>query len=181
MMKEGARHQERSDLGLDSKRERAEHILTQLRDYAEQGYLFHGGKTRVDVLEPRQAHDDDPDRRTGKARAVYATDDIRIPIVMALFEKADPALSGWQSSYTTAEDGTLLVSGENCTLTQGFIHVLPPETFESEGDEHDRETLSFAPVAPIDIIPVDADVLAFLDGISIDPVLMQNAPQSAER
>lgn len=160
---------------------KTEHALCELKRYAGEGYLFHGGKTRVDVLEPRQAHDVDPDRKTGKACAVYATDDIHIPIVMALFAKADSVLPDWHSSYTTEADGTLVVSGENCTFTKGYVHVLSPDTFESEGDERDRETLSFVPVTPIAVVEVEPEILNLLDGISIDPVLMQNAPLSAER
>ncbi len=144
--------------------------LTRLKSYLAEGYLLHGSKNRIEVLEPRQATDDNPERKTGKAHAIYAEDgDLRIPIVRALFAEKDPVPRSWRAGYSThGPDTPIIVTGENCTFTPGFVHVLPPDTFEVEGDEGDNERISRVPVASIDIIEVDPSILDELPGIKID-------------
>ena len=57
------------------------------------------------------------------------------------------------------------VRGEDATFTNGFVCILPAETFEKGGDEEDRGLISRIPVAPIDIIPVDPTILSLLPNI----------------
>lgn len=134
--------------------------LDRLRDYLAQGYLLHGTKKRLAVLEPRQSSDDDPKRITGKAFAIYAEkEDVRIPILMALFDKADKSAGGWRSSYSQRGDGPLVVSGENCRFTAGYVYVLPPDTFEQEGTENDREYISRSAIRPVAVIEVTPEIL----------------------
>jgi hypothetical protein len=144
--------------------------LARLERYLADGYLLHGSKKRIEILEPRQSRDDDPTRIAGNSNAVYAEGvDVRIPILKALFEKDDPTLNGWRSGYSTQGPGTpILVVGENYRFGSGFVHVLPRDTFEIEGDERDQEYVSRAPVAPIDVIEVDPGILELLDGVTRD-------------
>ncbi len=137
--------------------------LERLEAYLAQGFLLHGSKRRLETVEPRQATDTDPDRKSGKANAVYAeAHDVRIPILMALFDKLDPELPGWRSGYHAYGEGPIEVEGENYTFTKGFVHVLPRGSFEAEGDETDREYLSRVPVTPVDVIEVDASMIDHL-------------------
>lgn len=141
-----------------------------LREYLARGYLLHGGKSRVDLLEPRQSTDSDPDRVAGKAHAIYAeAHDVRIPIIMALFDRKDHSVHSWSSGYSAhGPDSTMTLSGKNYAFTRGFVHVLPADTFETEGDEHDNELISRTPVEPIAIIEVDASILDILDNIEYE-------------
>lgn len=149
-------------------KEKGRETIEKLKSYLEQGYVLHGGKNRADTLEPRQAEDDDPERKAGKAVAIYAeAHDLRIPIFMALFDQKDPS-RGWQSSYSAQGDGPMQISGENYTFTPGYIYVLPRDTFEVEGDEIDSELISRQPVTPIDVIEIDPSILKDLEGITID-------------
>lgn len=145
-------------------------VIALLGEYLKKGYLLHGGKKKLAIIEPRQATDDDPKRTTGKALALYAEkNDVRIPIFMALFAKKNPLLRGWTSEYSSHEPGgTMTIRGDNYTFTKGFIHVLPPNTFLTEGDEHDKEYISRVPVTPIEIIPIDPSVLSELENIIIE-------------
>jgi hypothetical protein len=151
---------------IETKAEDVEKI-EKLEEYLRAGYLLHGGKKKLETLTPQQATDTDPNRTTGKALAIYAEKhDIRIPIVMALFDRKDPGVRSWRSRYSShGPDSTMVIGGRNCTFTKGYVYVLPPDTFEREGDESDEELISRAPVTPIDIIEVHPSILNHLKGI----------------
>jgi hypothetical protein len=144
-------------------------VFEKLKAYAKQGYLFHGSKEKVNVLEPRRAKDDDPNDKVGNLHAVYATADIRIPIVMALFDEKDHSKNGWRSFYET-KDEKMTVGGENITFTPGYIHVLPKESFQKteDVDKDMEETVSYVPVTPVDIIQITPEVLNLIPGITYD-------------
>lgn len=143
--------------------------VAKLRDYLEQGYLLHGSKEKLDIIEPRKAADTNPDRTTGQALAIYAeASDIRVPILMALFAEKDPSKKSWRSSYSAQGNGTMKVGGENYMFTPGYVYVLPSETFVTEGDEHDREFISRVNVVPKNVVPVDPSILSELDGIEFE-------------
>jgi hypothetical protein len=143
--------------------------IERLESYLKSGYLLHGGKRRLEMLEPRQATDSDPERTTGKAFAIYAEDtDVRVPVVMALFDRKDPSVWEWRSGYSAHGIGsTMTLTGKNCTFTKGYVHVLPRESFEREGDEHDNELISRKPVEPVDIIEVTPSIIDSLKGMDI--------------
>src|SRR5687768_13589766 len=90
--------------------------MKKLGDYVEKGYLLHGSKKKLDLLEPRQASDTDESRYIGHQKAVYATRDPGIAILMSLFAKKDPGLEGWSSFYHKTGDG-FRAGGENITFT----------------------------------------------------------------
>lgn len=139
--------------------------LEQLRSYLAQGYLLHGSKQKLEVIKPRQSTDDDPERISGKSLAVYAADSIATPILKALFAKKDLEKEGWRSAYTGDKDH-LVVTGENCTLTPGYVHVLPRDSFKEE-HESSADLISYSPVTPIDVIEVDPSILDELTGLEI--------------
>jgi hypothetical protein len=141
-------------------------ILDQLQDYLKQGYLLHGSKEKLSVVEPRQASDNDPDRKTGKAFAVYAeAHDIRIPILMALFSEKDPSKRSWSSSYSVTGNEPMKVTGVNCTFSSGYVYVLPKDSFTKEGGANDFEYISLSPVTPTEVFEVDPSILSELHDI----------------
>ncbi|MDO8603840.1 MAG: hypothetical protein Q7K40_00270 [bacterium] len=142
--------------------------LQKLEGYVSQGFLLHGSKNKIEVLEPRQAQDDNHDRKSGNLNAVYATDDIRISIFMALFAKKDADKNGWRAFYNSTNEDEMSVGGENVTFTPGYIHVLPGEKFRKVDDKNSKEIVAYEPVAPIDVVQVTPDIAAYLSGINYD-------------
>ena len=142
--------------------------IDQLRKFLEQGYLLHGTKEKLAVVEPRQASDNDPERKTGKAFAIYAeAHDIRVPILMALFDEKDKSKRSWSSSYSAEGNGPMKVTGENCILTPGYVYVLPKESFVREGGDNDYEYVSYTPVTPVTAIEVEPSLLDEFTDIEI--------------
>jgi hypothetical protein len=142
--------------------------FSRLQEYAAQGYLFHGSKSRVEVLEPRQARDGDGTRKLTNMRGVYATDHIEIPVFMALKAPQD-AEKSWTSGYSHNHgDETFSMHGNNTVLTPGWVHVLPRDTFEVLEEGGSNETVSMEPVRPIASIEVKPDILRLFPNIDLD-------------
>lgn len=121
--------------------------LRVLEEYLEDGYCLHGSKQKLHLIEPRKAYCE-TGRPEGCLNAVYAErHDVRIPIIMALFEGR-----GF-GSYSS--DGTLLTVTGDRTFSPGFVHVLPSDTFSNESGEF----VSRVPVRPIAIVPVKPSIL----------------------
>lgn len=135
--------------------------------YLEQGYLLHGTKNQHEIIEPRQARDDNDKRTAGNLLGVYATKNLNIAVLMALFEKKDLSKNGWRSGYS-GDENRLLVSGENYTFTTGYVHVLPQESFKMITDEHgSNELVSSETVVPTDVVTINPNILSLLKGVSI--------------
>jgi hypothetical protein len=152
-------------------REKNKEIISRLTSYLNQGYVLHGSKSSSPILEPRQAHDVNPDRVLGKAYALYAEGtDIRIPIFMALkAPKIADAYGGYTSGYSGhGPDQPLRISGKNLAFTTGFVHVLPRDSFEIEEHGDDTELMSRVPVEAIEIIRVEPSILEELPYVEID-------------
>lgn len=141
--------------------------LQRLETYHSDGYLFHGSKEKISVLEPRQARDRDEKKIIGNQKAVYAIDSLRVPIVKALLDAKDQSLNDWSSGYS--DDGSNIeVSGRNFTFTPGYVHVLPRNSFiEIEDERGHTEIVSYEPVVPKDIVRVTPDMLNHLKGVRI--------------
>lgn len=150
--------------------EKDREVIKTLRQYLSEGMLLHGSKVLVDQLEPRQASDDDVHRSAGKSFAIYAeASDIRIPILMALFDKADTSQADWRTSYSGhGPDEPIMVGGKNYTFTPGYIYVLPANHFKIEGDNNDREYIATEPVKPVQVIPINPSILSLFDDIEFD-------------
>jgi hypothetical protein len=149
--------------------EKARETLKQLRQYLNEGMLLHGSKVRTEVIEPRQSSDNNPDRIIGKSFAIYAeTEDVRIPILMALFDKKDKDLADCRTSYSShGPNEPMLVSGENFTFSPGYVYVLPPEKFTTEETETEREYIATEPIKPIAVLEINPLILSLFDNIKI--------------
>lgn len=140
--------------------------LRKMEDYLSQGYLLHGSKRRLEMIEPRKADDTDPERVAGKANAVYASDEVYAPILRALFDRKDPTRDS-RSSYS-GNAIHMKVTGENATFTNGYVYVLPRDSFILEGEGDDQELISYSPVTPIETIVVTPEILEHLQNLEID-------------
>ena len=120
------------------------------------GYLLHGSRYRLDFIELRQAND--KDKVSGNQFAVYATDNVRVSILHALFHPIKP--EDWMSGYDSKEDGVLRVYGKNVTFEPGYVYFLPSATFSrSEEDEF----VSLHPVRPTKVITVSPEIVSCLN------------------
>lgn len=149
--------------------EQERETLNRLRQYISDGMLLHGTKVLTDTIEPRKASDDDENRVIGKSLAIYAeASDVRIPILMALFDKKDFGLQNCRTSYSThGPDTPMIVSGDNYTFSPGYVYVLPPEKFTVEESLTEKEYVSNEPITPIAVIEVNPLILSLFDDIEI--------------
>jgi hypothetical protein len=134
-----------------------------LRMMVWEGFFLHGSRQKIKKpLEPRQAKDA-VGKPSGCQMAVYATkSDIRIPCIMAMFTPIDPGKAS-HSEYSRKTGGKMVVTGENVTFGPGYVYVLPADTFE----EMDGEFISFKPVMPILVIPVNPKILRLFPNLEI--------------
>jgi hypothetical protein len=141
--------------------------LNKLEDYAKKGFLFHGSKKRLAILEPRQANDSQPGKETiGNLNAVYALDTFRVPILAALMDEKDKSIGGWKRELS--DDGTtLIVGGENFTFTNGYVHVLPPDNFKTEEHDGNYEIVSYTAVTPTDAVEVRPSIVNLLPNVVV--------------
>ena len=124
-------------------------------EFVSRGFLLHGTNVMLDLIDPKQAHDEDGHLENLK-NAVYATDDYRIPLFMSLRK----GING-QSQYsitTSLENG---INTESVSFTtnfdipadkMGYVHILPSDTFEVSGS--DTQFTSDVAVKPRFIVPV---------------------------
>ena len=125
--------------------------------FVQRGFLLHGtGMAELNILEPRQANDEGGFEENLK-NAVYATDDSRIPIFMAL-RSGVSGMSHYSITSSKHEDG-LYTEEAHFSVTSKFpsdkvgsVYVLPSETFEVAGS--DRQFVSSVPVVPLFELPV---------------------------
>ncbi len=167
-------HFEDRDLILSKKesQESMKDAYNKLSNYLSSGLILHGSKSLLEVLNPRQANDDDVNRsHVGKMKGVYGEDtDIRIPIIMALFDEKDKTKGSMTSEYECSSDGHMKVSGKNVFFNKGYVYVLPRETFEvfEDKEKDDRELVSQTSVKPVDIVPINAEIINLLEDIEIN-------------
>jgi hypothetical protein len=150
--------------------EQERETLNRLRRYLKDGMLLHGSKVLVEKLEPRQASDNNKEREIGKAFAIYAeTEDVRIPILMALFDKKDQTLADCRTSYSAhGPDEPIIVSGDNYTFSPGYVYALPPEKFSVEQSSTEQEHIATEPITPIAVFKVNPLILSLFDDIEIN-------------
>jgi hypothetical protein len=142
--------------------------LQELRECLEAGFLLHGSKQKLEILEPRRARDTDASNVVGTQTAVYAASSLRIPIIKALIDIRDKSILG--QTYGYEDDGNrMIVGGANFTFTPGFVYVLRPDSFIEITDNQDRrDIVSFEPVLPRDRIYVTPTILKRLNVCIID-------------
>ena len=124
-------------------------------EFVRRGFLLHGTDITLNVIEPRQANDEDGHPENMK-NAVYATDDYRIPVFMSLSK----GIKG-QSQYSITMSLENGVEAESVSFTTnfdipsdkvGYVHVMPSDTFEVSGSA--SQFTSDVSVNPRYIIPV---------------------------
>jgi hypothetical protein len=128
--------------------------------------LFHGSNARaIGLFEPR----DQLTARDRPVRAVFATPD---PLWAMFFALTDTqrAIGRWNMCLRPEESGLpasryfFAVRGELDTVwTEGAVYVLPRETFEPS--DVAAELISFAPVAPLDVVHVTRDDFPFANRV----------------
>jgi len=145
-----------------------EAVLDELRGYLDAGYLLHGSKQKLEILEPHQARDRDPSNIIGSQTAVYAARSLRVPIIKALIDVRDKSMAA--RTYGYDDDGDrIIVSGTNFTFTPGFVYVVRLDSFiEITDDQNRRDIVSYEPVVPHDCIYVTPVILRHLDVCVID-------------
>ena len=124
-------------------------------EFVRRGFLLHGTNVMLDVIEPRQANDEDGHLENLK-NAVYATDDYRIPVFMSLVK----GITGRsQYSITASLENGIKTESVSFTTnfdipddTVGYVHILPSDSFEVSGS--DTQFTSDIAVKPKCIIPV---------------------------
>jgi hypothetical protein len=126
-----------------------------LERYVQEGYLLHGSKLKIEVLEPRQATDTNKEKTARNRLGIYATENVRVAVSMALMHKvADESTSHY---YVTNKD--FRMGGTGITLKTGYVHVLPRDTFEEIMEEGDRELVSPVLVKPVAVIQIEPEIL----------------------
>lgn len=123
-------------------------------------YLFHGSPTKLDLLEPRQAHSHS--RSHGKM-AVFATSYYQIAIFRALTLAAKLVVkpSEYQSAFSL-DDGRLLFRVSKATLNAiktgliGYVYLLDKGQFELINSMEYRAVKA---VSPVKTLQVEADDL----------------------
>lgn len=142
-------------------------VYAQLATAARTGdVLFHGSNARaIDLFEPR----DQLTARDRPVRAVFATPD---PLWAMFFALTDTrrAIGRWNMCLRPEESGLpasryfFAVRGAPETVwTEGTVYLLPRATFEPS--DIPAEWISFAPVAPLDLVHVSRDDFPFADRV----------------
>ena len=118
--------------------------------YRQENYLFHGSPYKIDVLQPRQAHD--IGFESGCQEAVYATDNLDMAICFALGVEGDE-----NYERTMLPEHGMKMLFKNCHPRygqKGYIYVLNKAGFvHAMGSQW----VSYGQQNPIDIIEINVD------------------------
>jgi hypothetical protein len=126
-------------------------------EFVKQGFVLHGtGISGLEKLEPRQANDEGG-YEENLQNAVYATDDPRIPIFMALRwglsgTSQYSIFSSRQEDGQYTETAHFSAASDIPSDTVGSVYVLPKDTFEVAGS--DSQLVSLVSVTPRFELPV---------------------------
>lgn len=127
---------------------------------AEEEYVFHGSGTRIETLEPRQAHNypnnNMEDRLPDGEPAVFASDIADIAIFMAVISK-DNAPKGLRSGFGIGKHGPQFRATketmEQIRDAKGYVYVFKKKDFRQR-DEGPNEWISNKPIKPLEVIGV---------------------------
>lgn len=121
-------------------------------------YIFHGSGSKLDKLEPRQAHTVDKEGvlQPDGPPAIFATKDPDITIFMAVYSankstgKEGGASFKSESGITKfkASPGTIDFDD---TTTPGFVHVFDKENFQRYRGEQYTSQVEVDPICPIEV------------------------------
>ncbi len=135
-------------------------MLSRLYQAVEQGHLLHGSPTRVPILCPRPAND--TEKQGGNQTAVYATRNVLVAVLAGLLHrKPGRSCTRWRGSRTQMN-----AWGENVELSDGYVYILPPDTFRvvcTNDGEESNEYASPVAVEPLEIVEVMPQLLSMLN------------------
>lgn len=134
-------------------------FLETVQRAAAHGYLFHGSPLRLGVVEPHQAHD--LSHSEDCHYAVYASDDPLIGLICSVLHRK---AGRWYISWSV-ENGQYSLEYFNCTLDDGFLYLLRPETFTPLPNKR-SEYMSLTPCQPDGVIITTPQLLQLI-GIQV--------------
>lgn len=159
--------------------EEMKNTLEKIENSLKEGYFLHGTKLdSIEILKPKQANDSGVEGGPSNMKGVYAENkDFRIPIIMALFDKVDrnaPATMGYSAygeEFSMGVERTLQIKmDKNTTFTDGYVYILPPDTFKLYEDDKTKEYVSIEPVLPKEKVLVKPEILNLLKNIEIKKI-----------
>lgn len=127
-----------------------------LKELAESGeFVFHGSADKVGEFEPRQAFTGFKEKRRPDGHpAVFASDEIEIPIFMAIFHKENMP-QGFRSSFSMTKEGITLKatqkSLDQAKKGKGYVYVFKKSDFEKRNG---NEWVSTKTVIPVETVMV---------------------------
>lgn len=143
---------------VDLELEESRAALQKLLGYQKEGYLFHGSRTFVKHLSPRQGSDTAPGKEEiGNLHAIYADDEVAQPIVCSLLGKIDTSKDSLREISFGPDKK--MVRGRNLELGKGYVYVLPREKFRKLESATSYEWVAYEPIEPVDVIAVNPKIL----------------------
>lgn len=136
-----------------------------LRGLSHEEFVLHGSPYLTEILEPRQANCLSPDGKVDEEKSqlgVYASLWVRDAVVCAIAHNH----VGWKVSEDLK---TLSVLGENVTLGSGYLYVLSQKDFTRLSNVF--WFISKEKVVPTRILPINPDILKYLNDIVLPPHL----------
>lgn len=135
-------------------------VIQELVKAVEEGFLLHGSRFPLQVLEPRQGRC--LVKRGGNQLGVYATSSVQVACTAAMLH---PKGEHYQTIWRTADEDILQVYGRNVVLKEGYVYVAPASTFKVVCDDAGQQTnefVSLVPVTPFKHVLVTPDLLSLL-------------------
>jgi hypothetical protein len=131
-----------------------------LRELEKEGkWVFHGSGSKIEILEPRQAHNYPKNSEEAKIPddepAVFATPFADTAIFMAIYCK--PNVENCRSGFTNHSDGRIdyRVTPQSAAQIQGakgYVYVFPKDKFPNSRGA--SEVLSYEEARPTEVVLV---------------------------
>ncbi len=130
-------------------------LYKRLLEIPEDRYLLHGSPHKLETIEPRKA--DFEEKPAFNQLGVYATNCVEIALAHALIHNES---SEWGYVRQPFSSFLQIYVPRYFLHGTGFIYVLPKEGFERVAS---FTFIAREPIEPVEILPVDAEVLDELD------------------
>lgn len=113
-------------------------------------FLYHGGRNRVEILEPKQAVGFGGDADCRKAVYAVAVREWAIPFAIAFAPVAPDAV--FSVDTESSPPRIRLKNTEVRWYGTGYLYTLPSDTFEQIDDQ---QWVSYSPVKPVQVEEID--------------------------
>ncbi|MCK9262510.1 MAG: hypothetical protein M0R18_01680 [Deltaproteobacteria bacterium] len=127
-----------------------EPAVDRVRKVDKPGYLYHGSRHRLEILEPRQAIGLGGEADCRKAVYAVSVWEWAIAFAFAFVPTADDAV--FSVDTETNPPRILLQSTDVEWDRKGYLYTLPSETFEQADD---LQWVSYSPVKPLSVEEID--------------------------